>query len=232
MNFGLLLLPAVGGYWFVTHFNLTRFQAIRDSGYHILFRSVLVGIFWYVAAEIAIQLLDAYNPKITEFWDGRFSEPFTSPVVLSIALGASSPYVLNLFYSSTQGARKAASNAGDHIELLITDAIRDQSPIEISLRSRKSYIGFVVGNNAGRNSDVAVALFPVYSGHRSEETLDLEIDMEYGSVVETYLNDPSDWDPEDFRVVVPISEIVSARPFDEKIYRDFQMQNLRSPSED
>ena len=86
MNFGLLLLPAVGGYWFVTHFNLTRFQAIRDSGYHILFRSVLVGIFWYVAAEIAIQLLDAYNPKITEFWDGRFSEPFTSPVVLSIAL--------------------------------------------------------------------------------------------------------------------------------------------------
>ena len=43
------------------------------------FRSVLVGIFWYVAAEIAIQLLDAYNPKITEFWDGRFSEPFTSP---------------------------------------------------------------------------------------------------------------------------------------------------------
>ena len=36
MTLALLLLPAVGGYWFVTHWNLTRFQAVRDSGYHVL----------------------------------------------------------------------------------------------------------------------------------------------------------------------------------------------------
>ena len=54
---GLLLLPAVGGYWFLTHFNYTRFQSVRDSGYHVLFRSAVVGIVLYCIATGKVQSL-------------------------------------------------------------------------------------------------------------------------------------------------------------------------------
>ena len=43
MGLGLFLVPTVGGYWFLTHCNYTRYRAFRDSGYHVLFSSAFVG---------------------------------------------------------------------------------------------------------------------------------------------------------------------------------------------
>ena len=228
MNLALLLLPVVGGYWFVTHFNLTRIQAARESGYHILFRSVLVGIFWYCVAAVAVWFLDTCDmwgvPSLIEWWGTLFPETFTIETVTAIALGVLSPYVLNLFYSKERSRRRAASSTGDHMELLISDALRNQSPIEISLRSRKLYIGFVTGENASRHSDMAVSLIPIYSGHRTEDSLNLVIDIDYRHAVKRLLDDAEreDWNPDDLRIVVPVGEIVSARQFDFAVHHAFQ----------
>ena len=144
---------------------------------------------------------------------------------MAIALGGLSPYVLNVFYSKERGYRRAASITGDHMELLISDALRSQSAIEISLRSRKLYIGFVTGQNASRHSDMAVSLIPIYSGHRTEDNLNLVIDIDYShSVGRIFADDPGSkaWNPDDLRVVIPVGEIVSVRQFDLAIYRAFQ----------
>lgn len=229
MSLALLLLPAVGGYWFVTHLNFTRLQAVRESGYHILFRSVLVGIFWYCVAATTVWFLDTCDfwkvPSLIEWWGKLFPQTFTFEIVAAIALGGLSPYVLNMFYSAERGYRRAALSTGDHMELLISDALRNQSPIEISLRSRKLYIGFVTGQNASRHSDMAVSLIPLYSGHRTEDNLNLVIDIDYRHTLERLFADDAgsdDWNPNDLRVVIPVGEIVSARQFDLAIYRAFQ----------
>ena len=111
------------------------------------------------------------------------------------------------------------------MELLISDAILNQSPIEISLRSRKLYIGFVTGQNASRHSDMAVSMLPIYSGHRTEDKLNLVIDIDYRHTVERLLFDDAeseDWNPNDLRIVIPVGEIVSVRQFDIAVYRAFQ----------
>ena len=109
------------------------------------------------------------------------------------------------------------------MELLISDALRNQLPIEISLRSRKLYIGFVTGQNATRHSDTAVSLFPLYSGHRDEDNLNLTIDIDYGHTLRRFFDaEWEHWSPNDFRIVIPVGEIVSARQFDTDVYRAFQ----------
>ena len=70
----------------------------------------------------------------------------------------------------------------------------------------------------------------MYSGCRDEETLSLTIEIDYLSVIWEFveydeggsLNDDVDsWSSEEFRVVIPVTEVVSARLFDEELYDEF-----------
>lgn len=234
MTLGLLLLPAVGGYWFVTHWNFTRFQAVRDSGYHVLFRAALCGIFWYCIAHLLVYQWNPL-PKLVDFWDDNIPDPFTSAVVLSIAFGFCSPYLLNLVYSKRKGAQRAVANTGDYLMLLLMDAAQKQFGVEITLRNRKVYVGVILKCATERTLESAVEMLPAHSGYRDEETLELNLDTNYRFVTEGYLRE--DWTPEGFRVVIPFGDIISARPFDFNVFEDFvghrrhprQRRRLRRP---
>ena len=54
MNFEISLLPALGGYWLLTHLIPTRTEALRQSGYHIAFRSAVVGLLLFVLAYLIL----------------------------------------------------------------------------------------------------------------------------------------------------------------------------------
>ena len=43
MGLGWLLVPALGGYWLLTHLRITRYSVLRDSGYHVFFRAATAG---------------------------------------------------------------------------------------------------------------------------------------------------------------------------------------------
>ena len=44
MNLGLLVLPALAGYLFLTRTFLFRYQIKRESGYRLFFKSALAGV--------------------------------------------------------------------------------------------------------------------------------------------------------------------------------------------
>ena len=215
MTLGLLLLPAVGGYWFVTHWNFTRFQAVRDSGYHVLFKAALCGIVLYCAAHLIAYQWNPI-PEPVEFWDENIPAPFTSAVVLSIIFGFCAPYLLNVVYSKRSGTQRAMTNTGDYLMLLLMDAAREQFGVEISLRNRKTYVGVVLKCAAERTAESAVEMLPAHSGYRDDKTLQLNLDTNYRFVTEEYLRTP-----ESFRVIIPFSDIVSARPFDFMVFERF-----------
>ena len=76
-----------------------------------------------------------------------------------------------------------------------------------------------------RRGESDVALIPLASGYRDQETHELVITTNYAPAINEYLDsDPEipDLIHEDFRVVVPASEIVSARIFSPEIYWRFQ----------
>ena len=223
MVLGLLLVPAIGGYWFLTHFNYTRFQTVRDSGYHLLFRSALWGGLFYCAARGITIAVDAGAPRITDFWDERFPEPYVREVVVSLFLAFLLPYVFNWFYGSDKGAKKVARDGGDHIELLIAESIEDQKFVELSLRSRKSYIGLALESGVGISGQADVSLIPILSGYRDKDTQNLEIVIDYLPVIGEYIRDEFDGAEEDFRIVIPLAEVVSARLFDPELYGRFRV---------
>ena len=176
------MLPAVGGYWFLAHFNFTRFQTVRESGYHVLFRSAVVGIVFYlVAAGVVVTWRACCPPSIINFVDMHSPAPFTTEVILSLALASVLPYLFNMVYPSRKGVKRAARNAGEHVELLIIESVEEKIPVEITLRNRKIYIGLAGDTGVGGTPEADVAVVPMFSGYRNEDTQDLVITL--GGVV-------------------------------------------------
>ena len=228
MPLSLLLLPAIGGYWLLTHCNYTRYRAERYSGYHLLFRSALYGVPLYCAARLLTFLLDLLYPAVTLLWDVHVPDPFTSEVMLSLALAFLFPIGFNKFYDSERGARRTATEVGDHIELLIDRSMRERQVIELSLRSRKTYIGYADETGIGRNADTDVILLPLLSGYRNKDTLALCLDTNYSPIIEEYMQTASTATPPDLTVVIPLTEVVTARLFDISLYRAFQQSSEES----
>ena len=221
MGLGLLLIPAVGGYWFLTHCSYTRYRAIRDSGYHILFRSAFAGLVLFVLAYGLVLLLKQLLPQLGARWDSYIPIPYSAPAVLSVLLGFVLPWVVNWFFDETTAAQAAARDNGDLVELLIADSIADQKPVELSLRSGKSYIGLGLESGIGRSSESDVVIVPLASGYRHQDTKELTITTDYATVIDQALES---WglSNDDFRIVIPMSEIVSARLFFPEAYELFQ----------
>ena len=222
MNFELSLFPVLGGYWLVTHLNLTRTDALRRSGYHVAFQSAFWGFMLLVPAyPIALGLCDLYPAILPELRDRA--------AILSLVLGIVLPTPLNkVLYSQRDAEKRIAEEHGDLVELLIVEAIERATLIEISLRGGKVYIGFPLANRIARWTGSHVSMLPMSSGYRNKDTLELEITTDYAPVISDYLEttqDPTTRVAEklrDFRVVIPRSEIVSARLFDPDLHQQFR----------
>lgn len=115
-----------------------------------------------------------------------------------------------------------AMEEGNLIELLIRASINHQDLIELSLSSGKSYIGFALKGGITGQREADVALIPVASGYRDKDTRELKITTDYRSVVQEYCENTSNLEHKDFRIVVPMREIISARIFHPKVYKRFQ----------
>lgn len=54
MPFNLLLLPLIGGFYFITHCNATAYHAKRQSGQRLVFYSALAGLFLLLVARLIV----------------------------------------------------------------------------------------------------------------------------------------------------------------------------------
>lgn len=179
----------------------------------------MVGIALYLVSEgIVVIWRTCCPPGIIDLLDKRSPDPFTTEVILSLILALVLPFLFNVVYRSRRGAKRAARNAGEHIELLIIESIEEKVPVEITLRNREIYIGLAGDTGIGGSHDADVAVVPMFSGYRDEDTLDLVVTLDYFPVIDMYLEEDPSRTKEDFRVVLPMNEIVSARLFDEDVY--------------
>ncbi len=63
------------------------------------------------------------------------------------------------------------------------------------------------------------------SGYRNQDTQELEITTNYAPVVQESLEESLDLAYEDFRIVIPMPEIVSTRLFHPEAYQRFKGEN-------
>ncbi len=227
MGLGLFLISTLGGYWFLTHLHFTRYDALRDSGYHVFFRATVSGGILAAIAHLVVLPLNYFLPWIDLAWKSYDSIPYSSTAIfLSAFLGIALPFAGNRFYNEEKAARRAAERDGDLIELLVAESIEDQKLVEIALNSRKVYIGFALKSGIGSQGEGDIELVPMAGGFRDKDKQELEITTTYAPVIWKSLEGSSGLAYEDFRVVIPMAEIISARIFLPEAYELFKREEV------
>lgn len=231
MNIGLfLLIPALSGYWFLTHCHRTNHQIARNTGYHVLFQSSVAGGVIFSVAHLIILIIHRCIPQFSEIWKSWIPYPFADTVALGILVSFVLPFICNFVCTAQKSDKKVAIESGNLIELLLRESIEQGKFVEITLKNRKSYIGSAIDSGAISHRESDISLIPVASGYRNKDSQELEITTNYAPVIaESYPNAESYLDYKDFQIIIPKSEIVSARIFDPDIYRKFQKRARRRP---
>ena len=219
MGLGLLLIPALGGYLFVARFNATRDGLRRESGYHVVFWSAITGILLFGASQYLLLLLDLFLAPSNSMrnggihWKAAFPDDYSAAAALSVAIGWLLPWLLNPFTDRLKARRLTAQKAGDHIGLIVDEAFGTGQLIEVWLESGKTYVGAPVARTfVARGDQGDLLIVPVLSGYRDTATRQLKITADYASVLRHKL-DQSDLKPSDFRVAIPMREVILARPY-------------------
>ena len=225
MGLGLFLVPVLGGYLFLTRLHYTRYGVLRKSGYHLFFQSAIAGGVLVVTARLTVVVLNIRFPQIGPLWKSYVPFDYSGTVALSVLLGFMIPYVANLLYGKEKAERRAAQESGALMELIISESLDRQKPVELTLKNRKSYIGFALGRKIAAVGESDISLIPIKSGYRDKDTHELVLTTDYISTIRRCLDDKSmipDLRFEDFRIVIPMSEIGSVRIFHPEVYERFQ----------
>lgn len=225
MGLELFLVPVLGGYLLLTRLHYTRYDILRKSGYHLFFQSAIAGCVLAGTARLMVVLLNDGLPCVGAFWKSHVPFDYSGTVALSVLLGLVFLYVANRRYGQEEAERRAAAENGALIELIISESLERRKPVEISLKNGKSYIGFAFERKIAVSGESDIAIIPIRSGYRHKDTHDLVLTTDYASVIQKCLKGNPvvpDLRYEDFRVVVPMSEVGSVRIFHPEVYEQFR----------
>ena len=210
-----LLIPALAGYLLLRLSNFTKFGLLRESGYHVVFRSALVGLLLYSAGWIVAEWLPVPRFLESALDSAETRLEVSAAGVWSLFLGLFAPVLPNFVYGSEQGARRAADKKGDFVDLLVDEASRTRRTVEISLQGGKTYIGFAAESRVGKQGvdEGALVLVPLLSGYRRGEDQRLVLTTNYARLL---LAGSEMW--EDLKVAIPRADVRWARLFDSDLY--------------
>ena len=226
-----LLIPILGGFLFIKYCQLTKYRAVRDNGYVILFKSAICGFFFYGISFIfwRAAILDGdVNPKIPEWLDTLnhfLGSPELVPSLFSLVLIAIAVSAINFIVDDDMMKRKVIKEDDDSLELTIQKAFDEEKFLQVTLDTRKVYIGKVTDTYFRVNDEIrSIQLNPLASGYRDEANQKIVLTTYYGQIYEQILENPESFDVKisDFSVAIRYYHIISVSPFDPETYSRFQ----------
>ena len=227
MPTNLLLLPLLGGYWFLHTFHYTRFKSQRLDGYRLLVKSAFAGVVLVIISRLLVMIVN-FSPPLRSGWNAVAPSdiPFLGTASASLLLGFIAPYSLNFLLSKTRSmtvidAKTAAiERHGNDLLRLLHSASLGEKTVSVSLDNGKVYIGLIAAVPNLSPHDTYLGITPFYSGYREKDTHELVFTVDYLSVYEKeHLH------PEDFRVVIPVASICMASLFDHSAYSAFRVES-------
>lgn len=233
MPFNVLLLPLLGGYLFLTRWNRTRFSTKRYSGERLIFHSAVAGVALLCISFILVQTLIGLVPRAYAGWSEIVPFNYTGTSFGAFLLGCVAWWPLNKWwYPEEEERRRVIREWGNHLEELFEEAIQGTRQVALSMKSGKVYVGFPTDNIDPAYDRKYVYLLPVSSGYRDPETQTMVLTTGYEEVYLQLADGDIDFDPESFKIVLPVSEINSANWFDPRAYRLFNPPEEDQPAED
>ena len=235
MGLSALLAPAVFGYATLFLCHWSRHWLNRQSGYKLFFSSVLVG--WLLMA-VSHALVIVANPNghppswlpdvynywlesvygvLKQSWFASFL-PITehvNVVATAFVVALAIPFLVNIFVRKTRSSLLIAQSHGDLLSCLLHNVSkRNNGLVEVTTESRKVYIGFASDDGLSSQSSEGeryFAIVPVFNGYRTKNH-NIRLTTDYAPILAKHLGR---LDFEDFSVIIPIREVVSARYYDQ-----------------
>lgn len=254
-NLGTLLLPLLGGYLLLLAVPHSRFHLKKGRGYELFLWSSVAGAFLLAVSRLLVLLwshsglgYSRLRSAFHEFAPFPFSGTLTGAFLLGL-IPAGAFWIFDRLLSSDLSTsqrlpfrstferihrffdflwRSALTSAARRDELLELQlkALSTRSPIQVTMRTRKVYVGWVVGTENLRPDMRYLKLVPTYSGFRSSEELSFWLSEGYDDVIrilERFLEGEGREDDrqrlEDMQRLISIEEVVSATFFDEDAYQ-------------
>ena len=184
----LLLLPLLGGYFFLVTLNRSRAIVIRQSSYHLFFRSALAGLVLFLLARVMVIILVFLYPDSVTAWDsieGRFVPAaygsFAGTASLALLLGVCGSLLINYSSEPVEGREpdwgseefenyRVIEKRGDGIERTVAYAFRYEELLSVTMVTGKYYIGIVSQTPDPSQEYNTLELVPVSSGYRDPVT--------------------------------------------------------------
>lgn len=218
----------MGGYIFISIHYRTRYYALRSDGYRLLFHSAIAGTLSLIISVLLILALAPISPfsAVDAWWGSHLQLQYSGRAVLSFFLGFIS-WPLNFIWPKQPVLDKVLREKGDPLELLFQRAMYETKPVSLSLKSGKTYVGFVTYTIFTVNPVFpirSVKILPLVSGYREKETLRVRFTTDYSHVYNRIRSgDPNlnHLTVDDFEVVIPTEQIQTANVFDAVAYRDY-----------
>ncbi len=116
-----------------------------------------------------------------------------------------------------------------NMDFLIFDAMIQNQPLQVTLQSRKVYIGCVTKFTFPETRKADILMLPLYSGYRDEKTQELTITTNYRYLIkklDLFLLTENDY----WSIAIRTSDIATVRNFNEKIHELFESQNKKQTS--
>ena len=139
----ILSVAGLIGYWFRSVWNYTRFSMLRESGYHLLYNSILFGVVillvtyaFYVIVFIQLEKYHADRESI-------FFDPYPIAAYITIVLGIISPYILNHFiFNDKRGCFvRTMEHYGESLYIILLESYEKNQLIELTLNNGQTFIG-------------------------------------------------------------------------------------------
>jgi hypothetical protein len=234
--FNLLLLPLIGGFVLLSHWNLTVFFAKRLGKERLLLYSsltgaILLGVSFAAAIFMASHedwAICHYPLQLRHWW--AFNTPYfeySGIAAFAFLLGVLGPWILNtwpfrLLWTKERLGDKAVRDYGSPLEQLLLKALKEEKNIMVSLGNGKVYIGRVTISltpEDGRSFEI----LPIKSGYREGDKQRLELTTHYDEAYKRILKEEKDGFEviSDFRVTIPVKDVVSATIFRGDIYKKY-----------
>ena len=238
MPFNLLILPALGGYFLLRYWNRTRYFLARLDGYRFVLWVAVAAVTLLGLASLLVALAypTAVGAGLATGWHHAVPFAHSGKAFGAFVLGIVAPHVLNRvprlirfefpgWNDANFWARRALAAQGNELELLLARALSNESPVMATLSSGKVYVGFVTRSLRPGVERRYLRLLPVVSGYRESGTQRVTFTTPYEEV----RAEADDLDSplygllsQDFEVVLPIGDIVSANLFDFVAYEAFE----------
>lgn len=242
----LLSVVLVSGYLFVINALPTRYKFKRSEGWGAYFFVAAWGIFFFILGWGLCSVLGVAGlTGKTALWVGLSKDNLSSLtplsgnathikqelkiamwVVTSTGLAFISGLLVRLRYCTQNSKLKAIAKEATNnpLEELLIESVSTLFPVITTLKSKKVYVGWVRYPVLEHGKIEYLSLIPLMSGYRDKDKLTVKMTTNYWEHYEDsgIFNGINELTINNFRVVLPISDVENISLFDIDTYKTFQ----------